>query len=322
MMGSLSDENESLLMLYFEDVTEAVNQMYNLASQIRSPKTRQTRNDVDLYKEVDGDIKSEYVKLRKAAELQGIEQILLQSRKSLLGSQIEEKNLVLAPEDQRLIQRLQQANHARRQQFEYWKRSKKRSVRAAFRAIQIIPDSKHDDEKLQKVLKHETQSSVQPSDITRSLLSSVPALPKDFVPRGSKSTYSGTSRGLTLHGPFGEKINWPKPPVAGPCEEDFECPFCFYFCTPRYSEDAAWRFVFIPICSDKPKTEDPGLDRTSSMTFDLMSVPTMSVTNQMCYTTAGRSGPATSNGRISKEYGDVWSILSLNTSSVLPMKIM
>ena len=233
MMGALNDEDESMVTLHFEDVTEAINQLYNLASQIRSPKIRKYRTDVDLFKEVDDEIKSEYIKMRRRAELQGIEQILLQSRKLLIRSQTEETDLVLTEEDQYLIQRLQKANHARRQQFEYWRRSKKRSIRAAFKAIEAMPISIHCD----------TLSFAQPSEVTRSLLSSAPALSKKFVLEHKGSTYTGTSRGLTLHGPSGEKVNWPKPPVAGPRGEDFECPFCFYFCGPKYSEDAAWRFV-------------------------------------------------------------------------------
>lgn len=238
MMGTLNDEDESMTMLHFEDVTEAINQMYSLASQIRSPRARKIRTDVDLFKEVDSDIRSEYIKLRETVELQGIEHIILHSRKSLLGLQTEENYPVLTDKDQCLIQRLQQANHARRQQFEYWKRSKKRSVRATSKAIETIQISKHDDDRLKTVL--EQDIPVQ----TRSLLSSVPALPKDFVLGSKKSTFSGTSRGLTVHGPSGEKVNWPKPPVAGSLSEDFECPFCFYFCPPRYSDGAAWRFVF------------------------------------------------------------------------------
>lgn len=243
VMGTLNDENESMLILHFEDVTEAVDQLYNLASQIRSPKTRKSRTDIDLFRDVDEDIRSEFIKMRVSAELQGIEQMLLQSRKFLAGSQIERTDLVLTSEDQALIQRLQKANHARRQQFEYWRRSKKRSIRAASKAIEPMPSSMNHNERLTKAPTHDIPSLVEPSEFTRSILSSVPALPKDFVLRGGKSTYSGTSRGLTVHGPSGEKVNWPKPPVAGLLDQDFECPFCFYFCAPRYSEDVAWRFV-------------------------------------------------------------------------------
>ena len=243
LMGDLNDESESMLTLHYEDVREAIDQMFNLASQIRSPKIRKIRTDIDLFEEVDDENKSEYVRMRKRAELQGIEQILLQSRKSLIEPRAEETVLKLKHEDQSLVQRLQKANHARRQQFEYWRRSKKRSDRAASKAIKIMPNSRNHDERLIKLLKHDSASLVQPSDFTQSLLSSVSALHKDFVPRGNKSTYSGTSRGLTVHGPSGEMVNWPKPPVAGPSEEDFECPFCFYLCTPRYSEAGTWRFV-------------------------------------------------------------------------------
>ena len=245
VMGILNDENESMLTLHFEDMTEAINQLYNLASQIRSPRTRKYHTDVDLYKDVDDDIKSEYVSMRKRAELEGIEEILLQSRKLLVQSQTEETSFVLTEEDKCLIQRLQKANHARRQQFEYWRRSKKQSVRAAFRAMKPIPIAIHNND----ALRGDTPSLVQPSEVTRSVLSSVPALPKDFVLGHNRSTFTGTSRGLTLHGPSGEKVNWPKPPVTGPRGEDFECPFCFYLCGQKYSEDAAWRLVLCFNCA-------------------------------------------------------------------------
>ena len=245
VMGVLNDENQSMLTLHVEDMTEAIDQLYNLASQIRSPRTRKYRTDIDLYKDVDDDIKSEYVSMRKRAELQGIEEILLQSRKLLVQSQIEETSFVLTEDDKCLIQRLQKGNHARRQQFEYWRRSMKQSVRAASKAVKPMPVAIHDDD----ALKRDTLSLVRPSEVTRSVLSSVPALPKEFVLGQNRSTYTGTSRGLTLHGPSGEKVNWPKPPVAGPTGGDFECPFCFYLCGPKYSEDAAWRLVLCFNCA-------------------------------------------------------------------------
>ena len=245
-MGTLNDAddgNESMLILHLEDVTEAINQMYNLAAQIRSPKSRNVRTDVDLYKEVAGDIKSEYIKMRKWAELQGIEQILLQSRKSLIESHKQKEEILLTPDDHFLIKRLQKANHTRRQQFEYWRRSKGRSIQAAFKAVETLPNSRSQDRRLVNVLTHDTPSLAQHFEVTPSVLSSVPALPKNFVLRDSKSTYSGTSRGLTVHGPSGEKVDWPKPPVPSPLKGDFECPLCFYLCTPRHYEDAAWRYV-------------------------------------------------------------------------------
>ena len=245
VMGILNDENESMLTLHFEDMIKAVDQLYDLASQIRSPRTRKYRTDIDLYKDVDDDIKSEYVSMRERAELQGIEEILLQSRKKLVQSQNKETSLVLTDEDKCLIQRLQKANHARRQQFEYWRRSKKQSVRAASRAMKPVPVAIHNDD----ALKRDTPSLVQSSEVTRSMLSSVPALPKEFVLGHNRSTYTGTSRGLTLHGPSGEKVNWPKPPVVVPRGDAFECPLCFYLCGPKYSKDAAWRLVLCFNCA-------------------------------------------------------------------------
>ena len=49
VMETLRDENESMLTLQFEDVTEVINRLYNLASQMRSPETRKSRTDIDFF---------------------------------------------------------------------------------------------------------------------------------------------------------------------------------------------------------------------------------------------------------------------------------
>ena len=78
----------------------------------------------------------------------------------------------------------------------------------------------------------------------------------------------------------------------------------------------------IQLCSSKQKTDDPGTDHILSMTFDHMSVHTMSVREKMCYTTAGKTGHAMSNGHISKEYGGVPNTHSLSTSNLLRTRTM
>ena len=78
----------------------------------------------------------------------------------------------------------------------------------------------------------------------------------------------------------------------------------------------------VSICSYESKANDWEADHTSNTTFDHTCAHTVSVPNQMCYTTAGKSGRAMSNGRISKGYGDAWSILSMNLSTLLLTKIM
>ena len=116
-----SDVDESMLALYFEDVIEAIDQLFSLASQLRSPSSRKLRTDVDRYRDIDADVKSTYIRVREAAELLGIEQVVLQIRKFLLDPREEHLNAQLVSEDLFLVRRLQKASHLRRQQFEYWK---------------------------------------------------------------------------------------------------------------------------------------------------------------------------------------------------------
>ena len=254
--GVLNDEDGSMLALHFEYVTEAIDQLFKLASQIRSPATRKLRTDVDLYREIDADVRPTYIQMREKAERQGIEQILLQSRKALYRPEAEDADLESIQEDQIplqqlqnddrfLVQRLQRANHARRQQFEYWKRKKARSTKANLKAVEFTPFQPPVELQLArgqpKGLMHSALSATQPSAFMGSLPSSVPTLPQDFVLQENKSTYTATSRGLTVHGPSGEKVNWPKPPHEQKFRRDFECPLCFFFCPPRCLEEKAWR---------------------------------------------------------------------------------
>lgn len=245
--GVLNDEDEPMIKLYFENVTEAIDQLFKLASQIRSPATRQARTGVDLYRDVDADIKSTYIRLRKLADQRGIEQLLIQSRKALTPSGDENTDSGLESEDHFLVQRLQKANHLRRQQFEYWKRYKRRAVRETSKAVGYVPLGPNEGltmtrdqgkRPLQDLL-----PTAQMSDRTGSLMSSAPALPQSFILGERTSTYSGTSRGLTVHGPSGEKIKWPKPPYEKNYGKAFECPYCFFICSPKYLEDLAWRFA-------------------------------------------------------------------------------
>ena len=256
--GLLSDVDESMLALHFEDVIEAIDQLFSLASQIRSPTSRKLRTDVDLYREIDTDVKSTYIRVREAAELQGIEQIFLQTRRCSLEPGDENQETQLGHEDYFLIRRLQKANYIRRQQFEYWKRSKQKQVKATSKAEQN-PDFpiKGDTPKVRAQAEAPVQSAlsvIHTSQQMSSLPSSAPIVPRDLVLKDNKSTYSGASRGLTVHGPSGEILNWPKPPhpkgyrkdkTLDPKgdRKDFECPYCFFICPSKYLSEVAWRFA-------------------------------------------------------------------------------
>ena len=257
--GVLSDVDESMLALHFEDVIEAIDQLFSLASQIRSPTSRRLRTDVDLYREIDTDVKSTYIQVREAAELQGIEQIFLQTRRYSLQPGDENQDTQLGHEDSFLIRRLQKANHIRRQQFEYWKRSKRKQVKATSKAEQN-PDflSKGDTPKLRPQAEGPVQTALSvthKSQQMSSLPSSAPIVPRDLELKDNKSTYSGASRGLTVHGPSGEILSWPKPPHpkgyrkdkilnSKEYHKDFECPYCFFICSSKYLDsEVAWRFV-------------------------------------------------------------------------------
>ena len=137
--GLLNREEGSILALHFEDVTEAIDQLFKLASQVCSPATRKLRADTDLYGDIGLDVKATYVGNRERVEQQGIGRILLGPRKELYPLWGEDTNLKLDWKDQHLVQRLQRANHARRQQMKYWKELKTRSIEATLKPADFAP---------------------------------------------------------------------------------------------------------------------------------------------------------------------------------------
>ena len=68
-----------MLALHFEDVIEAIDRLFSLAPDIRGPSCRKLHTDVDVYREVDADVRSADRIVREAAELQVIEQLFLQN---------------------------------------------------------------------------------------------------------------------------------------------------------------------------------------------------------------------------------------------------
>ena len=245
--GILSDVDESMLALYFEDVIAAIDQLFGLAPHMRSPSCRKLRTDVDIYQEIDAGVKFNYIRNKEAAELRDIEQVFLQTRKSSLDPGDEDLDAQVGPEDIPRVRRLQKANHLRRQQFEYWKRSKIKSVKATTKAEQnsdfpITGETPRLDAQAEGVVQP-AFSVTQTSQQMISLPLPVPMVRRVLEPTENDPTSSGASRGLTDHGPSGENLNWPKPPYLKGYDRDFECPYCFFICPSEYLSEVAWRYA-------------------------------------------------------------------------------
>jgi hypothetical protein len=243
--GTLNHDEASLLELSFEDVVESIDELLKLASQIRSPSSRKFRTDIDLYKYLDAEFRPAYVAARDQMEIQGIEQIILQCRNEILFEHGQDQLSQLTEEDAFLVRRLKNSNHVRRQQFEYWKRFRSKSAKETAKALKSIP-VKDQGQPQKETLRQDKQAiggmpTGPQSEVTRSLLSSVAVLPRDFEFKDDRSTMTGTSRGLTVHGPSGQDITWPQAPRNIAPDKPFECPYCFFFCPYKHLKDVAWR---------------------------------------------------------------------------------
>ena len=245
MTGVLLQDDASLIDLSFEDVTESIDEPLKLASQIRSPSSRNFRTNVDLYKHLDPEFRPAYVAARDQMETQGIEQIILQGRNEVLSEHDQDQLSQVTEDDAFLIRRMKNANHARRQQFEYWKRFRSKSAKETAKALKLIPIKDQGQSREEAVRQDKQGITTMPtgpqSEVTRSLLSSVAILPGDFEFRDDRSTMTDTSRGLTTHGPSGQTITWPQAPRDIAPSKPFECPCCFFLCPSKHLKDIAWR---------------------------------------------------------------------------------
>ena len=243
--GVLLQDDVSLIELSFEDVTESIDELLKLASQVRSPSSRKFRTNVDLYKHLGAEFRPAYVAAREQMETQGIEQMILQGRNEVLSEHGQDQVPQLTEEDAFLIRRMKNSNHARRQQFEYWKRYRSKSAKETAKALKLIPIKDQGQSQKEAVRRDKQGITTMPtgpqSEVTRSLLSSVAILPRDFEFRDDRSTMTGTSRGLTIHGPLGQTITWPQPPHNIAPGRPFECPYCFFLCPSKHLKDIAWR---------------------------------------------------------------------------------
>ncbi|KAL1598047.1 hypothetical protein SLS60_008535 [Paraconiothyrium brasiliense] len=265
VFGGVDEEShETEAELLIEQISSVIDQLFSLTLQIRNPANRQPPavERIDLYQHVSPVIKNQYIKTREDMEYHGLMQVFQQCRREAKREDDNDDGTYseLDDLDKALIRRFLKANHIRRCYFHYWKRHKIKSSR--FASVITEPE----DERLPApsmprtaITRQPGALSVRPSEVSHPLssrLASTIPLPADFVLNETIAPSSHSSRGPMVieKDSDGLVVHWPTPPghyYSTEKTKDFECPYCFFFCSSRTAKVEAWKYDNVFPCLEK-----------------------------------------------------------------------
>jgi len=265
--GSKSSEQSSSSSSFHEvefrqrSVTEAIDDLYSLATKMRNPRSRPYRGTRELFKRIPPEEREQYIRNREESAIMVIsyiqKQSLRESLKQLEGgdSQLEHEAGELehdyASPSNFLVKRIGIANARREQQFIYWKEHAAR-IRGSQEAPKADPPV--EGKKGKEAPLEETFAATQSQMHSRA----APSMPRQSVATSAtrydevagvhfndtQSVFSRHSRVSTAFTVQGTKIEWPLPPAHLTAEERpkfFTCPYCQFICPGEYLAKDTWR---------------------------------------------------------------------------------
>lgn len=250
LMGELSSVTKPEVDVRAADIADSVDRLYKLAIKIRSPDGRVIPPKFDLYRHIDPNFKEDYVKTIEEGQKEGIREALRQCRRSIAGKDSIGDHR-LTESDEYLVLRLHKANQTRRQQFAYWKHHKEKLIQATLASTRQIFDmsATSTGDPIAATSEPESPIAVKNAIATSarstgmSMPSAATTLPGGFALDDVKSERSDFTRATTTHGASDEVVEWPPIPRDSAGENEFECPYCFFFCPRQYKQPRYWRFV-------------------------------------------------------------------------------
>lgn len=240
-------------------ITEAIDDLYSLATKMRNPRTRPYRGTRELFKHIRPEEREQYIKEREESAVMVVSYIqrqsLSESLKQLEGtdSQHEAGDLEhdYASPANFLVRRTGIANARRKQQFIYWKEhsARIRSSQEAPRADRPVEPKKGKEAPMEEIFT--TPQSQMHSKAARSMpRQSVATSATKYdevtgVPTNdAQSVFSPRSRVSTTFTIKGTKVEWPLPPAYLTTEgrpKFFTCPYCQFICPGEYLANDIWR---------------------------------------------------------------------------------
>ncbi|KAL6416043.1 ankyrin repeat protein [Ilyonectria robusta] len=244
-LGSIGSFKEVEFRL--ESIVKRLDSLYELASRIRSPRTRLQRPVKDLYKHLPEKDRTGYIEAQKQIEIsrvayvqqQKLQQDFTDEQLCELGLSKDQLLTGYGSANNWLIQRTGIANSRRRQQIAYWK--KHAEILGRDMAEMQLPITT--DEQNKRVTQvHASENVGKKLYDPNSIATSATRVNSDAPGLGdTQSVISTHSRVSTVIGPKGEILTWPSPPKKLVETKYFSCPYCCVLCPEAYLVPDKWR---------------------------------------------------------------------------------
>ena len=255
--NSEDEENENdnpsaieILRIFLEEVIDANNKLFRLASEIRSSSVRSGPGDRKIIRADDSDD----VEAHSLSQLAGLELRLIEVQiDNYINNFVKSEDRHLPEngiEREMLLAGLARFNVMRRLHFARWREEGQRrstSLQSKLAKMNANPSkaekSSHEPISEAKALPLVPKSHA-PSLLSQSIAPTASSFNYEkFKAKKPLSSYTRVTRAPIASGPKGQRPPWPSTEdLPKPQQGFFECPYCFAICPEQYqSSDEAWR---------------------------------------------------------------------------------
>ncbi|KAH6974338.1 hypothetical protein BKA56DRAFT_675778 [Ilyonectria sp. MPI-CAGE-AT-0026] len=230
-----------------ESIVKRLDSLYELASRIRSPRTRLQQPVNDLYKHLPEKDRTGYIEAQKQIEIsrvayvqqQKLQQDFTDEQLCELGLSKDQLLTHYGSANNWLIQRTGIANSRRRQQIAYWK--KHAEILGRDMTEMQLPATT-DEQNRRATQVHASVNVGNKLYGPNSIATSATRVKSDAPGLGdTQSMISTHSRVSTVIGPKGEILTWPSPPKKPVESKYFSCPYYCVLCPEAYLVPDKWR---------------------------------------------------------------------------------
>ena len=231
-------EEAAILLSEIEDIND---HLYKFATQIRDPKTRLPSTKTRIIERLDHRTETLVEAYRESDENYIASLFQVSRSSSQLGPAT--FDAVLTKHDEKLIDRLVEANNCRRKRFAGWKRHEERVSEETDSALADAPDPllpptlrPHREA---KVMNQDTGTEPISVPTTASALINPRAI--DIDDNMSKISSTVSSRHITSD--EDDAVIWPEPPRVQGQAKHFLCPYCYFICPRSTLERSQWMYA-------------------------------------------------------------------------------
>lgn len=243
-------EEDSEFGTIFNTITDIIDRLYKLATQIRNPKMRLATSKALTFKMVDEDTGIDLIQEFVQTDTRHIEELFWDHRK------VDVKDPGRIPEERRdnerrprelieadntIIARLVRANTRRRQQFGYWRRHRSKNAQETTRILKTRDRLVERSYGLTLLPQGKPAISEHTKTFSRPTTATYLHTPAEINISDDASTMSVRTVVPNARNIQDEQVDVPHPPESLKGTKHFQCPYCFTLCARSTLKGEAWR---------------------------------------------------------------------------------